>query len=367
MINIQRFVLIDHPIEIFTGAAFALSAVSLKGTPSFWPLVLLITTLLLYLRIIYNRPAFFYRLLNLWFAIALAGTLANLSAGMHALATPLTSLTALAAMSLAESVFPLFTVYLDVKLCGHMRTPWAEIALFPALWATLWTGIARVNPIGRLLMWSPVQGFGSYEWLSPITGRSGIDWAVAACAVIFSQIIGAWLMGPNVQIIEYESPSISRHHGSRRVWVMSAIMVALTIPSFLITSAPLPPSSADTTPLKVGCVLPSSIYDKHHDSPLEDFIAASAQMTSAKILIWPESAVFFANPKERDAAFDEVRQRVPGPAVGISFEEYLPAKLGGRVGMKRNGFALLAPNNAKGSPVTLTYYKRHLVPSKSAL
>ena len=73
----------------------------------------------------------------------------------------------------------------------------------------------------------------------------------------------------------------------------------------------------------------------------------------------------FANPEEREAAFDEVRQRVRGPAVGVSFEEFLPADSGGRVGMKRNGFALLTPNKSKGPAVMLSYYKRHLVPGES--
>jgi hypothetical protein len=326
----------------------------------------------LYIHIIHKRNAFVRRLLTLWVTIALAGSLANLSAAMHALSTPWTSLVMLGCMSLVESVFPLIVVFADARIRGRMQTPWAQIVLFPVLWATLWSGIVHINPIGRLSPWSPVQGFGAYRWLSPFAGPSGIDWVVAACAVICSELIGAWLMGPQdeesriIELDEDERPSTLRQSESRwHVLVLSVIIAMLTLPSFIPTGVPLPPSSADTTPLTVGCVLPSSIYDKQHASKLEDFIAASAQMTSARILIWPESAVTFANPEEREAAFDEVRRRVRGPAVGVSFEEFLPADSGGRVGMKRNCFALLTPNKSKGPAVMLSYYKRHLVPGES--
>jgi hypothetical protein len=377
MANLQRLVLIDYPTAIFTTAAFLLSLISVNATPSFWPLVLLLTNLHLYIRIIHKRDGFAYRLFQTWFVIALAGVLINMSTAMQALSTSFTPLFVLAGMSLIESAFPLFVLFVDVKFSGGMRTPWAQIVLFPVLWATLWTGIAHINPIGRLSMWSPVHGFGCYEWLSPIAGPPIIDWAVAACAVVFSQLIGAWLMGPNLEhdlehdreipIIELDDdthPSTFSHSEPRHVLALAMVLGVFTLPSFFIINVPLPPSSVDTTPLTVGCVLPSSIYDKPHASTLDDFIAASAQMTSAKILIWPEGAVTFANPKERDAAFDEVRQRVRGPAVGVSFEEIIPADAGERVGKRRNGFALLAPNSSEGPAVALSYYKRHLVPSK---
>jgi hypothetical protein len=305
----------------------------------------------------------------------LAATLGNFSTAFHALSTPLTSVVALAGLALFESFLSLFLVFLDVRLRGHMRTAWAQIVLFPVLWATFWAGVASINPIGRLLMWSPVQGSGSYEWLSRIVGPSGMDWTVAAWAVIFSEAIGVWLMGPAdendreeariVDLEDNERPPSFHHSESHHVLALAVIMAALTLPSFFLSSMPLPLSATDTTPLTVGCVLPSAIYDKQHTSALENYIAASAQMTGAKVLIWPESAVTFVSPEERDSAFEEVRQKVRGPAVGVSFEEFVPAESGGRVGMKRNGFALLAPNNAAGPTVLLTYYKRHLVPSKS--
>jgi hypothetical protein len=290
-------------------------------------------------------------------------------------------------ISVVETIFALFVFFLDVRICGHMQTSWYRILLFPSLWATLWAVIGAESPIGRLLMWCPAQGFEGYTWLSRYTGPPGIDWVVAACAVVISQVIGAWLMGPKsptdegiktvgqTNLIEVgeqvdEEPDAEDdqqfyREETRPVMILAAIIAALTLPSFIFTRTSLPPSSTESTQLTVGCVLPSPIYDKHHDSPLDDFIAASARMTSAKILIWPESAVTFTNTKERDAAFDKIRQNVRGPAVGVSFEEHIPAESGGQVEMRRNGFALLTPNNTEGPAVTLMYYKRHLVPRRS--
>jgi hypothetical protein len=374
MVNLQKFIHIDHPDRVFTIAAFLLSLISLQGTPSFLPLVLLLTTIHLYVRTIHRRNSFGRRFLVFGLAVALAGSLANLSAAMYALSTPMMPLFVLAGLSLFESAISLTIFLLDVKLCGYIRAPWVRMALFPLLWMTFWTGITSISPIGRLLMWSPVHGFGSFEWLYHILGPSGIDWAVAACAVICSEVIGEWLMGPKVEIdgeesrlidLDDDAPATFHHSESHHVLIFVGIMAALTLPSIALVGTPLPPSSANTTPLTVGCILPSSIYDEHHNSALEYFIAASAQMTTAKILIWPESAVTFASAEERDAAFDKVRREVRGPAVGVSFEEFVPAEPGGQIRMKRNGFALLAPNNTDGPAVALKYYKRHLVPGKS--
>jgi hypothetical protein len=374
MVNLQKLILIDHPDRVFTITAFLLSLIFLRGTPSFLPLVLLLTTVHLYVRTIHAQNSFGCRFLVFGLVVALAGSLANLSAAMYALSTPIMPLFVLAGLSLFTSAISLFIFFVDVKLCGHIQASWVRMSLFPLLWTTIWTGITRINPVLRLLMWSPVQGFGSYEWFYHISGPSGIDWAVAAWAVICSEVIGEWLMGPQVEkdgeeirLIELDDDtSATFHHSeSHYVLIFVGIMAALTLPSFALVGTPLPPSSANTTPLTVGCILPSTIYDGHHNSALEYFIAASAQMTSAKILIWPESAVTFANAEERDAAFDKVRREVRGPAVGVSFEEFVPAEPGERKRMKRNGFALLAPNNTDGPAVALEYYKRHLVPGKS--
>jgi len=71
--------------------------------------------------------------------------------------------------------------------------------------------------------------------------------------------------------------------------------------------------------------------------------------------------VTFTSEASRDAAFAKVHDKVPGTYVGVSFEEFMP-KNSGRVGMKRNGFALIAPVGVEGPPVKIEYYKRHLVP-----
>src|ERR1700683_3668190 len=146
MATLQKIILNDHPIGIITAVTFLLALISLNGTPSFSPLVFLLTTIHLYIHIICKQDAFVWRLLTIWFIIALAGTLANLSTAMHALSTLLISFVMLACMSLVESAFPLIVIIVDATLRGRMQTPWAQIVLFPVLWATVWTGIAHINP-----------------------------------------------------------------------------------------------------------------------------------------------------------------------------------------------------------------------------
>lgn len=375
MANLQAIIFSKHPDVIFNAGVAALSLTSLTSVPSFIPLVLTLTTIHLYIRIIHRRENFLSRLFVFWGAISLGGSFANVSSAIDALSTPAMSLAVLATMTLFQTAFALFITLIDVRSSGRFKTPWAQMLLFPALWATSWKLAASISPLGRLLMWSPVQGFEAYQWIMPIAGPAGIDWTVAACAVVLSQVAGAWLMGPgqdtdegNLTINEFDDiirrpppPSQPLH-----VLTLTSLLVALTVPSFVISATPLPISSTASTPLKVGCVLPSSIYDKSEGSALERFIKASAKLNSANILIWPESAVTFASPAERDAAFVEVRKRVVGPSVGVSFEEYVPAEESGRVGMRRNGFALLAPSGSTdpGPAVDLQYFKRNLVPSE---
>lgn len=256
-----------------------------------------------------------------------------------------------------------------------MKTPWAQILLFPTLWATFWSIGARFSPVGRLLMWSPVQGFERYEWIARVAGPSGIDWAVAACAVVVTQIFGAWLMGPNTgqdseqeRIIDVDNdenpPKTPPPSDSHRVLYLATLLALLTLPSFFNNGVPLSPSSVDTTPLTVGCVLPSSIYDKNQTTALDDYLDISKKMTSAQIIIWPEGAVKFDNPEEREAGFEKINSQMSGTFVGVSFEEFVPTQAGGRVGMRRNGFALIAPLNHTETIVQMEYYKRNLVPSE---
>lgn len=364
-------ILTTQSSRIFNTSAFVLAVLSLTETPSFIPLTLLLTNLLLYVQIIHCRAS---HLLLHASIISLAAAAANSESALHALSTVPMSIITLLGLSGVESLIALSIVFAHIKLSGRLKPSWTKSILFPVLWATTWSIVAHISPIGRLLMWSPVQGLLNYGWISRFVGPSGIDWVVGAYAVIFSEVIGSWLMGPSIEgdgrgteeiriseLDDNELPRTPRPAKPRRTLTLAAIIALLTLPAYL-TNAPLPPSSFDTTPLTVGCALPSSIYDEEHNSSLEDFITTSQSMTQAKVIIWPESAVTFANIADRNAAFEEVHKRIPGTYVGVSFEEFAPVK-SGRVGMKRNGFALIAPVGVKGPQVKIEYYKRLLVPS----
>ena len=112
----------------------------------------------------------------------------------------------------------------------------------------------------------------------------------------------------------------------------------------------------------MGCVLPSTIYDKKRETDLAEFIETSKKMTNAHIIIWPEGAVRFDNVQQKNEAFEQVSNSMSGTYVGVSFSEFVLDESGGRAGKLRNGFALIAPLNKSDSIPEFEYYKRHLVP-----
>ena len=358
MSSVQQFIMTDHPGVVFNVAAFLLGLLSLTKTPPFWPLAMLISTSQLYVRNFHRRPHSVPKIFCFWVSISLAGTLANLAPALHALSSPALSLAMMACMSLIESAISLFIVFVDAKVIGlRGNNPWTKILLFPTLWASVWSGgITHLTPLGRLIMWSPAEGVGRLSWLLPITGPSIFDWAVAACAVLFTQFMSQWLMGPDDPP---ETPSSNNKH----ILILLSLLALLTLPSFVINDIPLPPSSLATTPLTVGCVLPSIIYDKQKQTDLAEFIEVSKKMTDAHIIIWPEGAVRFENAQQKKEAFEQVSNSMSGTYVGVSFDEFVPDESGGRSGKRRNGFALISPLNRSDSIVEFEYYKRYLVPS----
>ncbi|KZP31127.1 hypothetical protein FIBSPDRAFT_1037602 [Athelia psychrophila] len=370
--SLQSIVHSTHPQAIFNGAAVVLSLAALTSTPSFWPLVLTLSTAHVYLTIIHKRTHFVSRLLVFWLSLSFGASFSNASTALDALSTPALSLIVLLGMAALQSAIALLVVFVGVRASGMTKDPWAQLLLFPALWTSVWAAVAHLSPLGRLIMWSPATGLPAYAWLTPIAGPLATDWTVAAAAAVLSRIAGSWLMGPAPDDDDEPGPLIVEFDQSqpaqpplksqpKHLLTLTTLLLLLTAPSFFPSPA-LPISSLSTTRVNVGCVLPSPIYDKpKHGSPdtaLEHYIAASEKLrNSAHLLVWPESAVTFNTVKEREEAFAAVIKRVHGPAVGVSFEEYLPAEDGGRAGMRRNGFALI-----NGDSVAFTYFKQHLVP-----
>lgn len=360
MSSLQQFIMIDHPGPVFNVAAFLLGLLSLTKTPPFWPLVMLISSSQLYIQNFHKRPHSGSKIFCLWLSISLAGTVTNLAPALHALSSSTSSLLMMACMSLIESGVSLIIVMADARVIGQNINPWAKTLLFPTLYASVWSGLSHLSPLGRLIMWSPTEGVGRLSWLLPITGPCIFDWTVAACAVLLTQIVSHWLMGPNI-----DDPPKTSSSNNQYTLTLASFLAVLTLPSFVMNNVPLPPSSLSTTPLTVGCVLPSTIYDKRKPTELAEFIEVSKKMTNAHILIWPEGAVRFDNAQQKKEAFKQVSNNMSGTYVGVSFDEFVPDESGGRTGKRRNGFALIAPLNKSDSIAEFEYYKRHLVPGKS--
>ena len=223
--------------------------------------------------------------------------------------------------------------------------------------------MAYISPIGRLSTWSPTEGTDLYSWLIPLLGPAAIDWIAAAWAAILSQVFAAWFMKDTSIVPDprpNEATKLSQGQSSTR---LAVLLVALAIPSYFTPIYPAPLLSQYTTPLSVACVLPPPRRYKHFALTLNDYISESQKLSSSKILLWPESSVVFNSNSEKEAAFQEIRERVRGPYVGVSFEEASadPADKSGLKGARRNGFALISNYSAE---THLVYYKRRLVPSE---
>ena len=128
------------------------------------------------------------------------------------------------------------------------------------------------------------------------------------------------------------------------------------IPTYFTTHLPSAIASDTVTPFSVACALPDPRAAKHNHLGIEDYILATQQVQGqANVVFWPESAVRFANPDERDAAFARIQNVTNGNKfIGVSFQEFVPA-----LGKDRNGFALIQ----RTGPPIFEYYKRNLVPS----
>lgn len=357
--DLRALVFRDYPNLIFISVLFVTSFLALSSTPSPIPIILTLTGLLLYSRIIFPSPYAARYTPVLWFAIGVAGTLARVAASLDALSTPTFSIIALFSLSAINSFLTLGVVYVDTKVCTRLPSPWAQITLFPALWTSLWFGISYLSPLGRLSVWSPVEGTGSYDWIIQAVGAPGIDWIVAAWAVVFAQAIGEWFIGSD----NYEAPLIAQPKPQqlshmRSSSLLAALLSALAAFSTFVHNYPLAPLSDSTTPFSVGCILPQ-VHQR--GLTLEDFIKESNKWkSSARILLWPEGALTFNSEAERNEGLAKVQQEVRGTAyIGVSFEEVYKNNGSQKSISKHTGLAIVSQWSTEPH---LVYYKRHLVP-----
>lgn len=373
--------LVQNPAMLYLtlGPAFAL--ISLTTTPPMIPMAVLLTILRVQTMICVprGRPG----LLRVGLQVVLvsaASMVAHMEPSVHALSTPSTSIVVLGCLSLITSAvafLAILSAYLGERV---LSSPWSKVTLFPTLWTTVWGAVARVSPVGQLISWSPVDSITRYEWIRPVVGQYGIDWVTAALAVVLTEILGALLMtsteGPDaedpplISVSDDETRNgtangVSKHHEAHisrtyRTLCLAGILFALVIPPAFLPETPLPVDSHDSTPLSVACVLPYHPSGQH--STLQDYIQETQHLQStADIILWPETAVRFDSPEEKDAALEAVRRVLPHrKLLGVAFEEYLPPQKGSREkeGTRRNGLVLLT--NETG--IVFEYHKRMLVP-----
>ncbi|KAF8633009.1 hypothetical protein AX15_001606 [Amanita polypyramis BW_CC] len=361
--TLRRFLFLDHRNESFISLATVLSACSLQLTPAVVPTISTLATLLVYSRIVVPRPGTLKYGALLWLGLTIGGAAPKLRASLSALSSPGTSLIVLLGTTGATSLFSISAVFFDAWVTMRFSSPWSQITFFPSLWASLWSVVAYISPIGRLSAWSPTQGPEAYSWLIPLLGPAAIDWATAACAVVLSQAVAVWFMSGDSDL-NFEPPvgkEIKPSQAQSSVH-LGCILAVLAIPSFFITTFPAPITSDNITPFSVACVLPSFRRYEHHSPTLDDYIEESKTLTnSAKVLLWPESAVVFHSDHEKEVVFQKIRKAVTGPYVGVSFEETFtdPTDKTRSKGARRNGLALISKYSDEPH---LVYYKRKLVP-----
>lgn len=381
---------VQHPSVWLAAPIVGLSALS--TTPPLVPLIVLITALHLHVHTVLPRGKILSHGGAQVILLSLAASIAHLGASLDALSTRGISVLVLAALSALTSIVSLSTIAASHYFNRSVSTPWSKLTVFPALWATIWGTVAHLSPVGRLITWSPVVGLGPYEWVRPVLGQWGIDWIVAAWAVVCAEFIGNWLVGPagddldaaveqdqlvsvapedvpnpaaTLRLVK-ETPTSAR---ARSTFVLAVLLVALSAPPLFLSPLPEPALSAHTTPLSVGCVLPfpHRSGERTGAPTLKDYIRETqAVQARADILLWPESAIRFDTKEAKEEAFSEVRGILGGKKLlGVSYEEYiLPDRSKGErgSGVRQNSFALLS---LESEQPLLQYTKRMLVPSES--
>jgi hypothetical protein len=380
--DLRTQVFIEHPALFFPAVASILAIPALGPAPSFAPLVILLTSLLIHSKIIAHRPAFGRNVITMWAGLSIGAAIGQFASSMPAVASPVAAGLTTIVLSAMSSVLSLGFVHLDLY-SSKIRTPWARLAFFPAVWATGLQLASHFSPLGYLATWTPTEGIDSYAWMRPYFGPWGLNWVVGVLAVIGTDVVGSWFIG--VDGSEAASETDYRHNeatdllipvdlpatkvtdhtrvrrGPRHVLFLFAAVLILAVPSFFIRPTPLPSRADSSTTLTVGCILPD--LEKSTAPPtFDDFLKATRSHVSngrINLLLWPEGAVRFEGADDRKDKLKLVQDvAVQGSFVAVAFEEPTPSNSTvQRPDTRRNGLAIVGP---KG--VVLEYYKRHLVP-----
>ncbi|KAI6047802.1 hypothetical protein EDC04DRAFT_2556118 [Pisolithus marmoratus] len=360
--NIQNLILNEYPTPFFSVLEGLLSFLALGPVPCFIPLVLLVSVLRIHGQRIAYRQSRGRELFCSWIGITVGSSIAHRHATSAALSSPVQSLAVIVILSSITYLFAIATIYLDVRLGGKWKSGsfWSQVTLFPFLWTTTWSIVSHFSPVGRLLNWSPASTSHSYNWVTPFMGPAAVDWLVAAWASLLSEMVALWLMGfDNDELIDTSNSSYISERGSALL-SLGTLLLALTLPSFTYNLPLRTDVYTQATSLKVGCVLPHPL--DHRRPSLDDYVQETSRMTSAKVLLWPESAVTFSSVTERESAFERIRKQSNGAYVGVAFEQYVEDHTAPSSSSRTmNGLAIIHHKQKHGEEV-IQYYKRQLVP-----
>ena len=367
--NVRQFAFHDHQEVFFITSAAILSGFALRPDSTILPIVATLSLLLVYSPFLFRHDdSCILRIALTTTSLAVGTALPRLQASQEALSTPGASIAALLLSSFLLSSFTVSALYISTKISTRLASPISQATIFPAVWASLWCTISYISPVGHLSTWSVADNTGAYSWIAPLLGPAGNDWIIGAWAVVVSQAIGRWYIGSEHEedLLDVYIPQRNAPNNSTTTKVLASFLVFLTIPSFIFQNLPLPVSAIDkSTPLTVGCALPTYQKYNNHVLTLDDYIRESDKLRSygARIILWPEGAVEFHSATARQEAFSEITRRITGVYVGVSFEETIsdPADPTGRRPLTRTGLAILSHNSAEPHQI---YYKRHLVPGK---
>ena len=354
-LNLRHAIFNEYRNPIFISIAFATSAFAWRPDSTLIPAILNLSVLLTYTPFLFRKDEP-YRFVNVGltgFALSAGQSIFKLHASVEALSSKAQSVTVLLILSSVLSALSMLTLWAGTRYSTRFASPWAQVTLFPSLWATVWWTIAHFSPFGYLSTWKIADNADAYNWIVPYVGPTSKDWILGAWAVILSQTVTSWFMGQ------------SYNHTSNTRKLLAISLILLTLPSFFIDRLPLPIFEIEkATPLTVGCVIPPYQRYKHHVPSLDDYIAESAKLRAvgARVILWPEGAVVFRSENEKSEAFKKVRDKIPGPYVGVAFEETVGDPIpDGKKSLSRTGLAIVSQYSEEPH---LVYYKRNLVPSE---
>ncbi|EUC53760.1 transmembrane protein, putative [Rhizoctonia solani AG-3 Rhs1AP] len=386
-LDIARRTLIGATTPSFVVLTTLLSYIALSLRPAFLPLVILLSVLINYARATIKRPEFTHRFLALLSALTMGTVFAYSASTKSALSTWVLSESLLLIVALVFSLLSLIPILVFAHFRSYVGSqyPLSGLLLFPVLWATTWSLVVHVSPIGRLGTWTPMTGIESYYWVLPIFGQPGLDYITGLWAIVLAEYAGGWLMGaearrlvpdgasPNIDLLtsinhETEATDLDHQDDDRNIhrpnpthFVLGLLLLGV-VPSYFASSLPPPTHSNTTTELVVSCVHPAVTTPGTHPS-FKDYLAETkTQASRAKIVLWPEGAARFYSDEEKKMAFKNVSDVANHQKawIGVGYEQLFQDRHE-YDGLQRvrghNGLAIFGPGV---QPVV--YIKQKLVP-----